>query len=158
MDIKFSKFIKHILYKNKLKFYMCNFFINSFFFKNTLAFSKLKIFFLKVFRQKIPHGIIKSSKINDKIPSKLCVTNKTWLSNEVRINNIGQVKIENGSSILGEESMVTDNHDFKNETFDYFRGSIKNESHSWIALSSIIFPSTSINKNGFIKVRSIINK
>ena len=155
MNIKLSKFTKPLLYKNKFKYY--TWYIISVIFINTpIPSSKLKIFILRLFGAKIEKGVIINSKINIKFPWNLNIGNNCWLGNDVWIDNTEMVTIGNDCCISQGVYIVTGNHDFKKETFDYFGKKVEIEAHTWIGAKSIICPGAIIKKGSFIKIGSII--
>ena len=155
MSIKLSKFTKPLLYKNKLKYFI--WYLISIIFVNTqIPSSKLKIFTLRVFGAKIKKGVIINSKINVKFPWNLNVGNNCWLGNDVWIDNTEMVTIGDDCCISQGVYIVTGNHDFKKESFDYYGKKIEIESHSWIGAKSIICPGCSYRKRSFFKIGSII--
>ena len=155
MSINLSKFSKPKLHENKLKFYFW-YLINISLINNKLPLSKIKIFFLKLFGAKIGYGVIINSNVNIKFPWNLVIGNNCWLGSDVWIDNTEDVVIENDCCISQGVYIVTGNHDFKKETFDYYGKKIKIESHSWIGAKSIICPGANIKKDSFIKIGSIV--
>ena len=155
MNIKLSKFTKPLLYKNKIK-YTIWYLISMLLVNTSIPLSKLKIFILRLFGAKIKDGVVINSKINVKFPWNLSVGSDCWIGNDVWIDNTEMVTIGNDCCISQGVYLVTGNHDFKKETFDYYGKEIVIESHSWIGAKSIICPGVVIKKGSFIKVGSII--
>ncbi len=155
MSINLSKFSKPKLYESKPKFYFW-YLVNIFLINNRLPLSSFKIFLLKLFGAKIGYGVIINSKINIKFPWKLHVGNNCWIGSDVWIDNTEEVIIENDCCISQGVYIVTGNHDFKKESFDYYGKKVKIGSHSWIGAKSIICPGANIKKDSFVKIGSII--
>ena len=155
MNIRLSKFNKPLLYKNKFKFYIW-YLINSFFINTFIPFSTLKIILLKIFGAKIEKGVIINSKINVKYPWNLNIGYDCWLGNEVWLDNTEMVTIGNDCCISQGTYIVTGNHNFKKESFDYYGKEVNIGAHSWIGAKSIICPGANIKVGSFIKVGSIV--
>tara|TARA_B100001063_G_scaffold113364_1_gene105859 strand:- start:473 stop:943 length:471 start_codon:yes stop_codon:yes gene_type:complete len=155
MNIKLSKFNRPLLYKNKFKFYIW-YLINSFFINTFIPFSSLKIILLKIFGAKIEKGVIINSKINVKYPWNLNIGYDCWLGNEVWLDNTEMVTIGNDCCISQGTYIVTGNHNFKKESFDYSGKEVNIGAHSWIGAKSIICPGANIKVGSFIKVGSIV--
>ncbi len=155
MNIKLSKFTKPLLYKNKFK-YLTWYLINVGFVNTQIPSSKLKIFILKLFGAKIKTGVIINSKINIKFPWNLSIGSDCWIGNDVWIDNTEMVTIGNDCCISQGVYIVTGNHDFKKQSFDYYGKKVEIESHSWIGAKSIICPGAKIREGSFVKIGSII--
>jgi len=155
MSIKLSKFSKPTPYKNKLKFYAW-YLVNITFVNSSLPLSKIKIVLLRLFGAKIGNGVTINSSINIKFPWNLDIGNNCWLGSHVWIDNTEKVIIENDCCVSQGVYIVTGNHNFKKETFDYYGKQIKIEAHSWIRAKSIICPGANVKRDTFIKIGSII--
>ena len=101
-------------------------------------------------------NVIENSKINVKYPWNLNIGYDCWLGNEVWLDNTEMVTIGNDCCISQGTYIVTGNHNFKKESFDYSGKEVNIGAHSWIGAKSIICPGANIKVGSFIKVGSIV--
>ena len=102
------------------------------------------------------NNVIIKSKIDLNLQGKLEIGDTCCIASDVCNDNLEQITTENDCCISQGPFIVTVNHDFKNQTFDYFRKKIKNETHSWNGVESIFYLCATVKRDTFTRIGLII--
>lgn len=132
------------------------YFINLIYFKNPFnPFSKLKIFWLRVFGAKVGKGVVIKPAVNIKYPWLLEIGNHVWIGEHVWIDNLTKVKIGNNVCISQGALILCGNHNYKKSTFDLIVGEIKLEDGVWIGAKSIVTPRITCGTHAILTAGSV---
>ena len=136
------------------------YFINIFFFKNSLnVFSSLKVFLLKLFGAKIGSGTVVKPSVNIKYPWKLRVGKNVWIGEETWIDNLSDVIIGDNVTLSQGALLLTGSHDFTKESFDFLSYPITLEEGVWICSKAIVGPGTvTCKSHSMLTTGSVANK
>ena len=141
---------------NKLKiifwYYINILFIKSYFF----PWSRLKIFFLKLFGAKIGKRVIIKPGVNVKYPWKLEIGDDCWIGENVWIDNLDFVKISKNVCISQGSLLICGNHNYKKSSFDLVLGPITIEEGVWICAKSVVCQNTILHSHSILLSGSVL--
>lgn len=134
------------------------YFISSIVFESSVfPFFRIKIILLKLFGAQIGVGLILKPKVYIKYPWLLKIGDNVWIGEEVRIDNLSEVKIGSNVCISQNAFLLTGNHDYRSDTFDLMIGSITIEDEAWVGASVVVCPNTFLSKGTVVSVGSVIS-
>lgn len=132
------------------------YFINIFFFKNSLNISSgLKVFLLKLFGAKIGVGVVVKPSVNIKYPWKLIVGNNSWIGEAVWIDNLSDVIIGESVTISQGALLLTGSHDHTKETFDFVSFPIVLEDGAWVGAKAVVFGGVTCCTHSILGINSV---
>ena len=135
------------------------YFINIFFFKNSLnVFSSLKVFLLKLFGAKIGSGTVVKPSVNIKYPWKLRVGKNVWIGEETWIDNLSDVIIGDNVTLSQGALLLTGSHDFTKESFDFLSYPITLEEGVWIGAKAVVFGGVTCKTHSILGINSVAEK
>lgn len=135
------------------------FYINALIFKTALfPSSVLKVFLLRLFGAKIGENVIFRHRTNVKYPWFLTVNDRSWIGENVWIDNIVLIKIGSNVCISQGAMLLTGNHDYSKSTFDLITGEIILENGVWIGSKAIICPNVIAAEHSVLTAGSIATK
>lgn len=135
------------------------YFVNILFFQNKLnPFSKVKIFFLRLFGAKIGQNVLIKPGVNIKYPWFLKIGNYSWIGENVWIDNLCEVTIEDNVCISQGAMLLTGNHDYKKVSFNLILGKIHLETGVWIGAKSIVAPGVTCKSHSVLCVNSVATR
>jgi putative colanic acid biosynthesis acetyltransferase WcaF len=135
------------------------YFSNIVFFKNPFnIFSSLKIFLLKAFGAKLGKGIVIKPSVNIKYPWKLVIGNNSWIGENVWIDNLSEVSIGDNVTLSQGAMLLTGEHDYKKETFDFFSNPIILEEGVWIGAKAVVAGGTTCKSHSILGINSVAKK
>lgn len=136
---------------------VCWYFINVFFFKNSLVTnSALKVFLLRRFGATIGKGVVIKPCVNIKFPWKLSIGNHSWIGENVWIDNLTTVTVGDNACISQGALLLTGNHNYKKTSFDLILGEIVLQDGSWIGAKSIVCPGTICSAHAVVSAGSVV--
>ena len=132
------------------------YFINIFFFKNTLnIFSNLKVSLLRLFGAQIGKGVVIKPGINIKYPWKLSIGNYSWIGEAVWIDNLSYVTIGRNVTVSQGALLLTGTHDHTKETFDFLSFPIILEDGVWIGAKAIVFGGVTCHTHSILGMNAV---
>lgn len=132
------------------------YFINIFFFKNTLnIFSGLKVSLLKLFGARVGKGVVVKPGVNIKYPWKLLLGNYSWIGESVWIDNLSDVTIGKNVTLSQGSLLLTGSHDHTKETFDFISSPIVLEDGVWIGAKAIVFGGVTCYSHSILGMNSV---
>jgi len=135
------------------------YFINVFFFKNSLVVvSSLKTSLLKAFGAKLGKGVLIKPSVNIKYPWKLQLGDHVWIGEEVWIDNLSDVIVGNNVTISQGALLLTGSHDHTKVTFDFLSQPIKIEDGVWIGARAIVFGGVICKSHCILGMNSVAEK
>lgn len=135
------------------------YFINIFFFKNSLnVSSSLKVFLLKIFGAVVESNVIIKPCVNIKYPWFLKIGANTWIGENVWIDNLAQVTIGKNVCLSQGAMLLTGNHNYKKSTFDLIIGKITLEEGVWIGAKAVVCPGVTCFSHAILTVNSVATK
>ena len=135
------------------------YFINVIFFNSHfLPFSRLKIWFLKLFGAQIGYGVVIKPGVNVKYPWNLAVGDHSWIGENVWIDNLDQVIIGSNVCISQGAFLLTGNHNYKSTSFDLITGEVILEDGVWIGAKAVVCPGVRCGSHSILTVGSVASK
>jgi putative colanic acid biosynthesis acetyltransferase WcaF len=132
---------------------------NSLFFKTLIPFpSRFKVLLLIIFGAKVGRRIVIKPNINIKYPWFLEIGSNVWIGEEVWIDNMAKVTIGNNVCVSQGAYLLTNNHNYKKETFDLMMAPINIEDGVWIAAKAVICPGVILKTHSVITAGSVITE
>lgn len=132
---------------------------NMIFFKTSIPYPNiLKCALLRLFGARVGNGINIKPCVNIKYPWFLEIGNNVWLGEESWIDNKAKVSIGNNVCISQGAYILTNNHDYKKETFDLVIKPIAIEKGAWIGARAIVCPGVTVRSHAVITAGSVITK
>jgi acetyltransferase len=121
-------------------------------------FMNIKIILLKSFGAQIGKDLVIKNNVCIKSPWKLNIGDNVWLGENVWIDNLDYVTIGNNVCISQGALLLTGNHDYKSESFDYKNAPIIIEDGTWIGAKSVVCPGVTVKSHAILTVGSIATK
>ncbi len=119
---------------------LCWYFMNVFFFKNSINISSgLKVFLLKLFGARIGKGVVIKPCVNIKYPWKLQIGHYSWIGEKVWIDNLSNVTLGNSVTLSQGALILTGSHDHTKESFDFISLPVTIEEGSWIGANAVVY-------------------
>ena len=132
------------------------FFVNASVMQNRMnPFSRVRVFFLKIFGAKVGVGLVIKPNVNIKYPWKLEIGNNVWIGEQVWIDNLGEVKIGNNVCLSQGAMLLCGNHNYKKVEFDLVVREINLEEGVWIGAHSVVCPGVSCKSHSILAVNSV---
>ena len=132
------------------------YFMNVFFFKNTLnIFSGLKVSLLKLFGARVGKGVVIKPGVNIKYPWKLSIGNNSWIGESVWIDNLSEVIIGKNVTLSQGAFLLTGSHDHTKETFNFISFPIVLEDGVWIGAKAIVFGGVTCHTHSILGLNSV---
>jgi putative colanic acid biosynthesis acetyltransferase WcaF len=130
--------------------------VNVVFFINPLnPFSKVKIFFLRIFGAKVGKGVVIKPSVNIKYPWNLSIGDYSWIGENVWIDNLAMVKIGTHCCISQGAMLLCGNHNYRKIHFDLIVKPITLEDGSWMGAKSIACPGVTLKELSILTVHSV---
>lgn len=134
-------------------------FVSSLIFRTSfIPFMKLKIIFLRSFGAKIGKGLVIKPSVNIKFPWKLTVGDNVWIGENVWIDNLDKVTIGNDVCLSQSTMLLTGNHDYTKESFNYRNAPIIIENGVWLGAKSVVCPGVICETHSILSVGSVATK
>jgi putative colanic acid biosynthesis acetyltransferase WcaF len=128
------------------------------FFKSSIPYPNfLKAILLKLFGAKVGDGVNIKPCVNIKYPWFLEIGDNVWLGEEVWIDNKAKVTIGDNVCISQGAYILTNNHDYKKETFDLIIKPIAIENGVWVGARAIVCPGVTLKSHSVITAGSVIS-
>lgn len=121
-------------------------------------FMGLKIALLKTFGAKIGKGLVIKNNVCIKFPWKVTIGDHVWLGEYCWIDNLDEVTIGNNVCISQGALLLTGNHDYTLESFDYRNAPIVIEEGVWIGAKSVVCPGVTVGSHAILTVGSVATK
>lgn len=121
-------------------------------------FMGLKIILLKAFGAKIGKGLVIKNNVCIKFPWKVTIGDYVWLGEYCWIDNLDEVKIGDNVCISQGALLLTGNHDYTMESFDYRNASINIENGAWLGAKTVVCPGVKVGSHAILTVGSIATK
>ena len=132
------------------------FFVNGCVMQNRMnPFSRIRVFFLKIFGAKVGVGVIIKPNVNIKYPWNLEIGNNVWVGEQVWIDNLGKVKIGDNVCLSQGSMLLCGNHNYKKVEFDLVVGDIILEEGVWIGAHSVVCPGVRCKSHSILSVNSV---
>lgn len=132
------------------------YFINIFFFKNTLnIFSGSKVLLLKMFGSQIGEGVVIKPGVNIKYPWKLFVGDHSWIGENVWIDNLSEIMIGKNVTLSQGALLLTGTHDHTKESFDFISYPIVLEDGVWIGAKAVVTGGITCHTHSILGINSI---
>ncbi len=132
------------------------YFINIFFFKNSLNVSSgSKVLLLKLFGAKVGNGVVIKPSVNIKYPWKLQVGSNSWIGEEAWIDNLSDVVIGNNVTLSQAAMILTGSHDHTKETFDFVSLPVKIEDGAWIGAKAVVYGGVSVGSHAILGINAV---
>ena len=132
------------------------YFINIFFFKNSLNVSSgLKVFLLKLFGAKIGRGVVIKPKVNIKYPWKLQIGDHSWIGEEIWIDNLSSVIIGESVTLSQGALIFTGSHDHTKETFDFISFPIVLEDGCWVGARAVVYGGVTCGTHSILGINAV---
>ena len=132
------------------------FFVNACVMQNRMnPFSRVRVFFLKIFGAKVGVGLVIKPNVNIKYPWKLEIGNNVWIGEQVWIDNLGEVKIGDNVCLSQGAMLLCGNHNYKKVEFDLVVREINLEEGVWIGAHSVVCPGVSCKSHSILAVNSV---
>jgi len=132
---------------------------NMLFFKTSIPYPNLfKTPLLRIFGAKVGKGVNIKPCVNIKYPWFLEIGDNVWLGEGTWIDNKAKVAIGNNVCISQGAYILTNNHDYKKETFDLIIKPITIEDGVWIGARAIICPGVTLKSHAVVTAGSVISK
>jgi putative colanic acid biosynthesis acetyltransferase WcaF len=130
--------------------------VNVIFFINPLnPFSGIKVFFLKLFGARLGTGVVIKPGANIKYPWKLAIGSRTWIGENVWIDNLAQVTIGDNVCLSQGCMLLTGNHNYTKKTFDLMVTPIALQDGVWIGARSTVCPGVTACSHAVLAVASV---
>ncbi|MFN1835376.1 WcaF family extracellular polysaccharide biosynthesis acetyltransferase [Balneola sp. MJW-20] len=138
---------------------LCWYFVNVFFFKNTLnPSSSLKVLLLKLFGAKVGRGVMIKPGVNIKYPWMLKIGDHSWVGENVWIDNLAEVSIGSNVCISQGALLLSGNHDYKKTSFDLITKPIVIENGVWIGAKAVVCPGVRCHSHSVLSVQSVATR
>lgn len=135
---------------------LCWYFVNIFFFKNSINISSgLKVFLLKSFGAKIGNGVVIKPNVNIKYPWKLYIGNHSWIGEACWIDNLSDVIIGNHVTLSQGALLLTGSHDHTKTSFDFISLPIQLQDGVWIGAKAVVFGGVTCHSHSILGINSV---
>ena len=132
------------------------YFINIFFFKNSLNISSgLKVFLLRLFGAKVGKGVVIKPCVNIKYPWKLQIGDYAWIGEEAWIDNLSAVTIGSNVTISQGAMILTGSHDHTKETFDFISFPVVLEDGCWIGARAVVYGGVTCGTHSILGINAV---
>jgi len=128
-----------------------------FFLQPLFPFYGLKRWLLRLFGAKIGKGVVIKPKVYIKYPWKLEVGDYSWIGEEVRIDNIGFVRMGSHVCISQRAHLLCGNHNYQSPFFDLMVENITVEDGAWIGANSVVCPGSVLKEHAVLFAGSVFS-
>lgn len=160
MNVELNKFSSKNFNKNAglIKITLW-YFINCLFVKPSfIPFMGSKILILRLFGAQLGARIYLKPGIIIKFPWNLTIGDDCWIGENVWIDNLDKVYIGNNVCISQGALLLTGNHDYNSNSFDYRNAPIYIEDGAWVGAKSILCPGIKMGSHAVLTVGSVATK
>ncbi|UAY50669.1 WcaF family extracellular polysaccharide biosynthesis acetyltransferase [Ferruginibacter albus] len=135
------------------------YFVNVIFFKNPFnIISSSKTSLLRLFGATIGKGVVIKPCVNIKYPWKLKIGDHSWIGENVWIDNLSDITIGESVTLSQGALLLTGEHDYKKESFDFFSNPIILEDGVWIGTRAIVLGGTTCRSHSILSANSVAKK
>ncbi|MNZ42809.1 Galactoside O-acetyltransferase [compost metagenome] len=113
---------------------------------------------LKAFGAKIGNNVLVRPSATVTYPWKLSIGDNSWIGDNVKIYNLGEIAIGENSVISQESYLCTGSHDHSSKDFSIFAKPITIGNGCWIASDVFVYPGINIADNVVVGARSTVTK
>jgi putative colanic acid biosynthesis acetyltransferase WcaF len=132
---------------------------NLFMFKSSISWPyRWKRFILRIFGATVGMGVVIKPCVNIKYPWFLELGDNVWIGEEVRIDNLGKVKIGNDVCISQGAFLLTGNHNYTKSTFDLMINPITIEDGVWVGAKAIVCSGVTMHSHSVLTAGSTLTK
>jgi putative colanic acid biosynthesis acetyltransferase WcaF len=117
--------------------------------------SSLKTVILRIFGARVGRGFVLKPRVTIKYPWFLCVGDYVWIGEGTWIDNMAFVRLGNNVCISQGAYILTNNHNYKNETFDLKNESIVIEDGVWVGAKATVCPGVTLKSHSVLTVGSV---
>ncbi|MBP1641174.1 MAG: acyl transferase [Bacteroidetes bacterium] len=118
----------------------------------------VKTHLLRLFGAKIGNGLVIKPSVHIKFPWKLVIGDNVWIGENVWIDNLDKVTIGSNVCISQGALLLTGNHDYSVQSFDYRNAPIVIEDGVWIGAKAVVCPGVTCKSHSILTVGSIATK
>ena len=120
--------------------------------------SRIRVFLLRVFGARIGDGVVLKPGIRVKYPWLLSLGDRSWIGEDVWIDNLANVTIGSDVCISQGAYFCTGNHDWSDGAFGLIVKPIVLENGSWVGARSMICPGVTVHECGIAAAGSVVSK
>ncbi|NJK34958.1 MAG: colanic acid biosynthesis acetyltransferase WcaF [Oscillatoriales cyanobacterium SM2_2_1] len=121
-----------------------------------LPFSSLKVWVLRCFGAKLGQQVRLKNGIRVKFPWRLVVGDRTWIGEEVWIDNLATVTLGSDVCVSQGVYFCTGNHDWGREDFCLRTAPIHLEDQVWLAAKTIVAPGVTLGEGTVVILGSTV--
>ena len=118
--------------------------------------SAAKRWLLRRFGASVGQGVVIKPHVRIKFPWRIRIGDHSWIGEDVRIDNLAEVRIGRNCCVSQGAFLCTGSHDHRRETFDLRVGAIEIADEAWIAARAIILPGTMIPTGVVVAAGSVV--
>jgi putative colanic acid biosynthesis acetyltransferase WcaF len=120
--------------------------------------SRIRVFLLRIFGARIGDGVVLKPGIRVKYPWLLSLGDRSWIGEDVWIDNLANVTIGSDVCISQGAYFCTGNHDWSDGAFGLIVKPIVLENGSWVGARSMICPGVTVHECGIAAAGSVVSK
>lgn len=157
--IKLNKFKMGTYDARSLNVRLVWYIVNRICFNTSIPFpSSLKCYIIRLLGGSVGVNVIIKPKVSIKCPWLLNLGSDIWIGENVIIDNFSRIHIENDVCISQGVMLITGNHNYQKESFDFMTKDIKIKSNSWIGARAVIPYGVTIGLNSIVSIGSVVHK
>lgn len=113
---------------------------------------------LRMFGAQIGRGVVIKPRVNVKYPWRLKVGDRSWLGENIWIDNLGNVEIGTDCCLSQGALLLCGNHDYSKPAFDLMVGDITLENGVWIGARAMVCPGITCHSHAVLGAGSIATR
>jgi len=117
-----------------------------------------RVSLLRMFGAKIGSNVLIRPTVIITYPWKLVIGSNSWIGDNVKIYNLGNIIIGNDVVVSQESYLCTGSHNYRKSTFDIWQKEIVINDESWIGTDVFIYPGIIVGKGVVVAARSTVTE
>lgn len=115
----------------------------------------LKRGLLRAFGARIGRGVVIKPRLRIKFPWRLSVGDRSWLGEEVWIDNLAPVRVGSDACLSQGACVFTGNHDRGSASFDLLLGPVEIGDGAWVGAKAILCPGARMEAGAILNAGSV---
>lgn len=121
-------------------------------------FNPWRLIILRLFGSKISGIPFVHSHARIEIPWHLTMKDRACLGKQANVYSLGEIELQEGSTISQEVFLCSGSHDFKSPSFQLITNKITVEKNVFIGVRSLVLPGVNIGQGSVIGAMSVVTK
>ena len=120
--------------------------------------SRVRIILLRIFGARIGDATVIKPGVRVKYPWLLSIGNRSWIGEDVWIDNLANVEVGDDVCISQGAYLCTGNHDWSDPAFGLVLKGIKLMDGSWVGAKTVVTPGVELGKCAIAAAGSVVTK